>query len=433
MTRSAEAQLEIPVKIPEFLPVLPVQDAVVFPYVISPQSVHRETSVAAVDHALSGDRIVLLVAQRDPEEPSPAPDSLYEVGTAAVIMRMLKLPDGRIRILVQGLARARIEHFSQTDPFLQAHVRHLEDLPPETDGLEVEALKRTVKDALERIANLGQPVSTEVLLLAATMEDTGRLADLVTSNLELNLPQAQSILETLPPIDRLRQVHRLLTRETELLGMQQEISLQARGEMDRTQREYYLRQQLKAIHQELGDADELAAEIASYRQVAKEKEISGEAADELDKQLNRLERSHPEGAETPLIRTYLDWLTGLPWNRCSRDRLGAGSSSADPRRRSSRTAADQGADPGASRRAPVESGLTRSPTLPGRPTGRRQDLPGAIDRPRHGTAVRPPLPGRRPRRGGDPGTPPDLRRGASGTDHPGIEPGRHQQSGVHAR
>jgi len=321
MTPPVAAQFEKPVQIPELLPVLPLQDTVVFPYVISPQSIHQAASVAAVDDALGGDRIVLLVAQRDPSDPSPTADGLYGVGTAAVIMRMLKLPDGRLRILVQGLARVQVEHFSQTEPFLQARVRELSDPPPEADGLAVEALMRTVKDSLERIANLGQPISTEVLLLAATLDDPGRLADLVTSNLELKPTQAQGILETLPPIARLQEVHQLLTRETELLGMQQEISIQARGEMDRTQREYYLRQQLKAIHRELGDADELATEIAAYRKSAADKEISDEAGEELDKQLRRLERSHPESAETPIIRTYLDWLTGLPWNRCSDDRL----------------------------------------------------------------------------------------------------------------
>jgi ATP-dependent Lon protease len=309
------------VKIPEFLPVLPLDGSVVFPYVISPLSVTRERSLKAVESALTDHRIVLLQARREGTEGDPEPDELYEIGTAAVIMRMLKLPDGRVRILVQGLERLRVDHYIQTEPYLQARVRRLGRIAQESDGLEVEALARNVKDALEKIANLGQPISTEVLLLAATMDEPGRLADLVASNLELKLRQAQEILQTLPPVERLHRVHGLLAQEAEVLAMQQEISLQARGEMDRSHREFYLRQQLKAIQSELGDADELAEEIARYRQQAVDKGISGEGVEELEKQIRRLERTHPESAEAPLIRTWLDTLTGLPWNVCSEDDL----------------------------------------------------------------------------------------------------------------
>jgi ATP-dependent Lon protease len=309
------------IKIPDVLPVLPLKDTVVFPYIILPLSVGRDKSVLAVDRALAESRVIMLVAQRDPALDNPGEDDLYPVGTAAVIMRMLKLPDGRIRILVQGLSRARVHHLSQTEPYLQAKIERIEEpkLPPGT--LEVEALLRSVKESLDRAVGLGKGISPEVMVIAANLEDPGRLADLAASNLELKPTEAQSILETSDPIDRLRKVSEMIAREIQVLTMQQEISSQARGEMDRSQREYYLRQQLKAIQQELGEGEELTEEIAGYRRLAEDKKMTDEAKEELERQVRRLERSHPESAETQIIRTYLDWLTALPWETTSEDDL----------------------------------------------------------------------------------------------------------------
>jgi len=309
------------VRLPDVLPVLPLKNTVIFPYIILPLSVGREASLQAVDRALAEDRMILLVAQRNPMEDQPAPDGLHRLGTAALIMRMLKLPDGRIRILVQGVARARVEHFGQTKPFLQAKIQAVEEPEPSAAPLELEALVRAVKDNLERVVNQGKQISPEVMILATNLDEPGRLADLAASNLDLRGAEAQEILGTLDPFARLSRVHRLLAREVELLAMQQEISLQARGEMDRSQREYYLRQQLKAIHDELGEDSDVAAEIAEYRRLAVEKQMGPEALEELEKQARRLERSHPESAETAVIRTYLETLTGLPWATCSQDSL----------------------------------------------------------------------------------------------------------------
>jgi len=318
------------IKIPDVLPVLPLRDAVVFPYIILPLSISREPSVLAVDRALADNRMILLVAQKDPSLEDPEEANLHRIGTAGVIMRMLKLPDGRIRILVQGLARVRLQHLSQTEPFLQAKVEVLTERDgeaargeePDPDRiLAVEARVRNVKDGLDRVATLGKAISPEVMVIAANLEDPGRLADLAASNLDLPLEESQRILETVSAVERLERVGELLGREVQVLTMQQEISSQARGEMDRTQREYFLRQQLKAIQDELGEGDELAQEIAGYRETAKAKGLHGEAADELERQIRRLERSHPDSAESAIIRTYLDWLTGLPWSTESEDDL----------------------------------------------------------------------------------------------------------------
>ncbi len=309
------------VRLPDVLPVLPLKNTVIFPYIILPLSVGREASLQAVDRALAEDRMILLVAQRDPMNDQPTPDQLHVLGTAAMIMRMLKLPDGRIRILVQGLARAQVEHFSQTTPFLQAKIRPVEEFEPESEPLELEAMVRAVKDNLERVVNHGKQISPEVMILAANLEEPGRLADLAASNLELRGGEAQEILATLDPFARLSRVHRLLAREVELLTMQQEISMQARGEMDRSQREYYLRQQLKAIYEELGDDSDIAEETGEHRRLAEEKKMGPEALEELDKQARRLERSHPESAETAVIRTFLETMSGLPWSTYSEDNL----------------------------------------------------------------------------------------------------------------
>jgi ATP-dependent Lon protease len=321
MAKKLNGEREEPVQLPDVLPVLPLKDAVIFPYIILPLSVGRDKSVLAVDQALAENRAILLLSQRDAAQEDPGPSDLYTYGTAGLIMRMLKLPDGRIRILVQGLARVRVEHISQTDPFLQAKIERLTDPEKPPTTLEGEALVRSVKDSLDKAATLGKSISPEVMVIAANLDDPGRLADLAASNIDLKVDEAQSILETLDPLARLKKVSDLLLREIQLLTMQQEISSQARGEMDKSQREYYLRQQLKAIQQELGEGEELAEEIAGYRRLAEEKRIPEEAREELERQLKRLERSHPDSAETAILRTYLEWLTGLPWGHASADHI----------------------------------------------------------------------------------------------------------------
>ncbi|MCP4655349.1 MAG: endopeptidase La [bacterium] len=318
-------------KLPDVLPVLPLKDAVIFPYIIMPLSLGSDRSVQAVDHALASDRLVMLVAQKDPDQEEPEPSQLHAIGTVGMIMRMLKLPDGRIRVLVQGLVRARLEHMSRTEPFLQARIEHpdasvfplpdSEDPPREAPVLETTALIRSVRENLEKAVHLGRNLSPEVMVVASSLDDPGRLADLVASNLDLKMEEAQNLLGEIDPLARLRTVSEHLHREIVLLTMQHEISSQARGEMDRSQHEYYLRQQLKAIRQELGEVDDFRAEIDSYRRTAEEGELPAEAREELEKQLQRLERSHPDSAETTVIRTYLDWLTGLPWSKVSCDHL----------------------------------------------------------------------------------------------------------------
>ena len=319
MTDPNDTTKEEAIKIPDVLPVLPLKDLVIFPFIIVPLSVSREKSINAVDQALAENRVIMLTAQKDFQNEDPGEDDLYRVGTVAIIMRMLKLPDGRIRILVQGLSRARIDYFIQTAPFFKAKITRIDEPVTRERPLEVEALIRSVKQNLDRSVTLGKNISPEVMVIAANLDDPARLTDLSASNLDLKLEEAQHILETIDPIERLKKVNELLTREINLLTMQQEISSAAQGEMNKNQREYFLRQQLKAIQSELGEGEELAEEVENYRKKIEEKSITAEAKDEVEKQIKRLERSHPDSAETSIIRTYLDWMTGLPWSIQSAD------------------------------------------------------------------------------------------------------------------
>jgi ATP-dependent Lon protease len=314
-------QTDEQVKLPDSMPVLPLRDIVIFPYMIVPLFVQRERSIRAVDQALSENRMIMLVAQRDLEKEEPAGLDLYNYGTAAAIMRMLKMPDGRIRILVQGLSRARVTRFDETLPHLVAHIEPLTDSDPDADELELEALIRNVRASLERAITLGKNISSEVMAIVANLEDPGRLADVAASNLELKVADAQSVLEKLNPADRLRRVNELLAREINVLLVQQEINTQAKGEIDRTQREFYLRQQLKAIQTELGEGNELLEEIQMYRDKLVLANLPEPVEEEVDRQIKKLERMHPDAAEAATLRNYLDVMVSLPWSKSSEENL----------------------------------------------------------------------------------------------------------------
>lgn len=308
------------IKIPDTLPVLPLRDIVIFPFMIVPLFVQREKSIKAVDQALSDNRMILLVSQRDLDKEEPLTSDLYEVGTVAIIMRMLKLPDGRIRILVQGLSRAKVLNVDETGPCLQARVSSMNESSPDP-SLELEALMRSVKSSLEKTVALGKNVSPEVMAIAVNLEDPGRLADLTASNLDLKVEDAQSVLDLVDQNARLRRVNELLNKEINVLTVQQEINSQAKGEIDRSQREFYLRQQLKAIQQELGEGNELAEEINAYREKIAEAKMPEKVEEEALRQLKKLERMHPDAAEAATLRNYLDVMVNLPWSKSSKDNL----------------------------------------------------------------------------------------------------------------
>jgi len=321
MTDETREQKEKDIDVPEVLAVLPIRDVVVFPMISLPLFVGRPSSVMALEHALGSHKLVLLVAQKDGSIENPALGDLFEVGTVASVVRMLKLPDGRVKVLIQGHKRARILELAQEEPFLSVRVEVLEE-PKLTDiPLEVEALMRNVKEKIEKIIQL-RDMPLEIMAVVNNIAEPGVLADLVASNLRLKIEEWQAVLELLDPVQRLGKVDGYLAKEVALSQMQTKLQNQVKEEIDKTQREYFLRGQLKAIQDELGESDSKLQEIEEYNKRIEKAKMPKKAKEEAERQLKRLETMHPDSAEASIIRTYLDWLVELPWGVSMKENLG---------------------------------------------------------------------------------------------------------------
>ena len=273
----------------------------------------------AVDAAVSKDRFLFVATQLDPAIENPKDKDIYKVGTISRILRILKLPDGRVKALVQGFAKARIVRYVQKRSFFRVTVEILDEPENVEADLEIEALMRNVRENSEKILALRGEFSGDVSSILESIEDPGKLADLVASNLRLKIEEAQQIIELVNPVDRLNKVHELLSREVELSAMQAKIQSDVKDEISKSQRDYFLREQMRAIHKELGELDEKSQEIDEYQRRIKKARMPKEALDEALKQLRRLEQMHPDAAESSVVRTYLDWLTDLPWKRSTKD------------------------------------------------------------------------------------------------------------------
>jgi len=310
------------IEIPGNVPLLPVRDVVIYPYMILPLFVGRGLSIKAVDEALNKDRFIFLVAQKDSSVEEPEPEQIYTMGTIAMVIRMLKLPDGRVKILVQGVAKARMKNFIKDDRgFYTVDIERIEEPEIKEFTVEIEALMRSVKEQSERILQLRGIVSPDALSILEAIDDPGRLADLVASNLRLKVDESQNVLEIVDPIERLKHVNSLLTKEMELTEVQARIQNQAKDEMNKTQREYFLREQMRQIQNELGEVDDKGKEVDEYRQKIDKAKMPEEVAKEATKQLDRLKMMHHDSAEANIIRTYLDWMVELPWSISTDDKL----------------------------------------------------------------------------------------------------------------
>ena len=309
----------------EVLPLLPVRDIVVYPFMILPLFVGRESSIEAVEYALNKtNQLILLSSQKDITAEHPEPDEIYEIGTVAMIMRMRKLPDGRIKILVQGLSKARITEFDKINPHFITKVEKVEDVElQDEEDVSVNAIMRTIREQLERIITQGKVLSSDILMVLEDIQDPGRLADLVASNLNLHVTEAQMILEILDPIERLHKINDILTRELEIINMQVKIRGVAKDEINKSQKEYFLREQIKAIKNELGEEGGAVEdnEFSEYREKILKSKIPNETEKEVLKQLSRLEKMHPDSSESSIIRNYLDWMVDLPWNVSSEEQF----------------------------------------------------------------------------------------------------------------
>jgi ATP-dependent Lon protease len=309
--------------LPEELPVLALREFVVFPYMVLPLFVARDHSIAAVEEALGGDRLILLVAQRNPETIDPDPDDLYRIGTVAMVMRTLKMADGRLKVLVQGLGKARIDSVIEHRKCTRVRVSSFASGEEGSDDwtVEGEALTRAVRARVEELLPL-KNLPPEVLSITTNVQSPGRLADLVASNLRLRIEEAQEVLEIQDSLARLRKVDALLKRELEATSARADFHRPTSEEPSKDHRETFLREQLRAIQSELGEVDPRADELDDYRLKIEEANLPDTSREEAMRQLRRLERMHPDGPEAQVVRNHLDWVVDLPWDRCSVDRLG---------------------------------------------------------------------------------------------------------------
>ena len=308
-------------EIPESLPLMAVRDVVVFNYMIIPLFVGRPGSISAVNEAMNDDKLIMLVSQKDATKDTPGPDDLYRVGMVCMIMRTLKLPDGRLKVLVQALSKAKVTNILQEDPHYQVDIELIEEEEKVDITVEVEALMRTVREQTEKIMSLKGILSSDLMMIINNIEEPGRLADLVGSNLRLKVSESQRILETTQPVERLKLVADLLHKELEVSTVQAKIQSDAKQEMTKSQREYFLREQLHALKKELGDEDSYSQEIDELRTKIKKKRMPKYAKKEAKKQLKRLDMMHPDASEATIIRTYIDWILDLPWKKSSKDKL----------------------------------------------------------------------------------------------------------------
>ncbi len=308
-------------EIPEELPMMAVRDVVVFNYMIIPLFVGRPGSISAVNDAMSGDKLLMLVTQKDATKDDPEPEDVYQVGMVSMIMRTLKLPDGRLKVLVQALSKAQIKSYLQKDPHFKVEIELLEEPETEKVTVEVEALMRTVREQTEKIMSLRGILSSDLMMIINNIEEPGRLADLVGSNLRLKIAESQQILETMDPVKRLHLVADLINKELEVSTVQAKIQSDAKEEMSRSQREYFLREQMQALKKELGDEDAYGQEIEELRKKIKKKKMPKYARKEARKELKRLDMMHPDASESNVIRSYIDWILDLPWKKSSKDLL----------------------------------------------------------------------------------------------------------------
>jgi ATP-dependent Lon protease len=306
-------------KLPDALPILPMRDNVPFPETLTPLAVGQERSVKLVNDVLGGNRMLAMVASRDPEKENPGPDDLYRVGVAGVVARMMKMPDGSLRILVHGAQRVEIVNYISTEPYVVARIAEAPDIV--TDTPELEALQRNVQATFSQIIEQVPYLPEELQIAVTNIEGPSELAHMIAGTLRIKTEEKQELLEERDVAKRLRRLSEILAREEELISIGSRIQSQVQSEMERGQREYFLRQQLKAIQEELGEVDEQQAEAQELRQMLDEAGLPEHARKQAERELERFERLPPQSAEHGVIRSYLEWIASLPWSKSTEDHL----------------------------------------------------------------------------------------------------------------
>lgn len=306
-------------EIPEYLPILPLRGVVVYPHTAVPLTIGQPRSIRLVDDVVTGQRLIGLVASRKPELELPGPEDLYSYGTLAAIQRLFRAPDGTIRLIVRGLARFELGEFTALEPYLTARIY----LKPETveEGVEIEAQVRAAKDQFQKIAELAPSLPREILGSVLLLDDPLHVVYTIANYQRMGIAEAQELLEEDAAIVKLQSLNNLLSREVEVLSLGQQIQQEARTEIEKVQREFFLREQLKAIQRELGEVDEQGAEIEEFRKRIEVAQMPEEAEKQSRRELDRLARLPTAAAEYGVIRTYLDWLVSLPWSKVTQDNL----------------------------------------------------------------------------------------------------------------
>ena len=429
MPRKRLIRYEDSLTLPEY-PLLPVRDTVLFPNMVSPLFVGREASMRAVEEAIAKDKTILVVTQRVPETEDIVPENLYEIGTEATVGRMLRMPDGTISVLVQGKRRVRVVEFVPGGPFLRVKGLPLMETPD--SSAQTEGLRRAALTLLEKVSHLSRTFSNESYVTALNIEDAGRLADYIASNVDLKLVERQQILQTLEAGPRLENVSLLLAKLVDLLELESKIHTGVQQAVDKTQREYFLREQLKQIQKELGETDPLLKQYGEIKEKIASSGMPEDVAKKALEETDRLGAMPPMSPEMGMIRTYLDWLVGLPWQTATVDNL-------DIKSAAQILEENHYGLPKVKERILEYIAVKKRRRANAQPhpvlcwTARRwQDQPGSQHCPGAWPQVRACLPGRHPRRGRDPRAPAHLRGRPAGTYYPDDEDRRHGESRLHA-
>jgi ATP-dependent Lon protease len=301
------------------LPLLPLRDIIVFPHMVVPLFVGREKSIAALDEAMGADKTILLCAQKKAKTNEPAPEDIFTVGTIGTLIQLLRLPDGTVKVLVEGKRRARVRRFVSSERFFQVEAEEIEE--PVDRTVELEALMRSVHSTFEAYVKLNKRIPPEMLMSVSTIDDPARLADTIVAHLSLKLNDKQAILETESPQRRLEKLYELMQGEIEILQVEKKIRTRVKKQMEKTQKEYYLNEQMQAIQKELGERDEFKNEIQELEEKIKNKKMSKEATLKAKKELKKLKMMSPMSAEATVVRNYIDWILSLPWYEYTEDKL----------------------------------------------------------------------------------------------------------------
>ncbi|MFN3406926.1 MAG: endopeptidase La [Caldimicrobium sp.] len=309
------------VDVPEILPMMAIRDMVLFPSMVVPLFVGRPRSLKAIEEAQAREKLIVLVAQKKTRIENPEEKDLYKIGTIALILKSINLSENRKKVIVQVLSRVEIKEFLKSEPYFEVKIEPCKEREPEVITPEIEALMRSVKENMEKLLNLKNILTPEISHAIQSIEEPGRLSDLVVTYLKLKVPTAQDLLETLDGEERLKKVSKILLQEMEIITLQNKIQSEAQEEMGRSHREYFLRQQLRAIKRELGEEEDIESEIKDLKKKIKKAKMPKKVEEEAQRQLKRLEMMHPEAAEATVIRNYLEWLIELPWSISTKDNL----------------------------------------------------------------------------------------------------------------